>query len=47
MSTNRVKQRLQQVLKQRGVKGLIGLKQSFQDFDLDKNGSLSWEEFNL
>jgi hypothetical protein len=47
MSTVRVRQRLQTILKQRGVKGLIGLKQSFQEFDLDKNGNLSWEEFNL
>ena len=47
MSTTRVKQRLQAILKQRGVRGLIGLQQAFQEFDLDKNGNLSWEEFNL
>jgi hypothetical protein len=46
-NTARVKERLQQILKQRGVRGLIGLQQSFHDFDLDRNGSLSWEEFNL
>ena len=47
MNTSRVKQRLQTILKQRGVRGLIGLQQSFDEFDLDKNGTLSWEEFNL
>lgn len=46
MNTTRVKQRLQTILKQRGVRGVIGLQQSFNEFDLDKNGTLSWEEFN-
>ena len=47
MSTSRIKLRLQTILKQRGVKGLIGLRTSFHEFDLNKNGLLSYEEFGL
>lgn len=47
MSTSRIKLRLQTILKQRGVKGLIGLRSAFHEFDLNKNGLLSYEEFGL
>lgn len=45
MSTARIKQRLQAVLKQRGIKGMIGLLSAFREFDLDHSGNLNWEEF--
>jgi hypothetical protein len=45
MSTGRIKQRLQSVLKQRGVKGMIGLLAAFREFDTDGSGQLNWEEF--
>lgn len=45
MSVERVKQRLQAVLKQRGY-GLLGLLNSFQEFDLNGDGELSWDEFH-
>jgi Ca2+-binding EF-hand superfamily protein len=45
MSTARIKQRLQTVLKQRGIKGMVGLLSAFREFDLDHSGHLNWEEF--
>ena len=45
MSTSRIKQRLQTVLRQRGLKGMIGLLAAFREFDVDKSGNLNWDEF--
>lgn len=47
MSNNRIKDRLRTILRQRGAGGIIGLQNTFREFDIDGNGQLSWEEFVL
>jgi Ca2+-binding EF-hand superfamily protein len=43
MSTFRIIERLKATLKQRT--GTLGILNIFKEFDTDKSGKLSWEEF--